>query len=340
MKNIALVGIGFMGGMHAQVYQQLANAKLTAVVELDTSRAKTNLEKLGLKLPIYPNLEKLLSKEAVDVVDVCVPTDLHAQNAILAMNAKKHVFCEKPFALTVEEGKKILEAQKKDGVHLMVGHCLRFWPEYQALTDFVKSKKAGKLLTFALQRRSARPIASSDNWMNNPKRAIGAALDLHIHDTDFIHHLLGQPKAVTSSGTHDFSGWSHIMTQYHFDDIAVIAEGSWNYPPKWGFQMAFQVVFERGTVEYDSRAKPTLVVTLDDQETRPLPFVEPKTGKSVSGQGNLSALGGYFNELAYFIDRLEKNQPIEIANGHQALNSLRTTFSEILSATEHQTILL
>ncbi len=332
MKNVVIVGFGFMGTMHAQAYQQIPNARLVAVVDAEREKAGANLARLGLQLPVYSSLKAALAKAEVDVVDVCLPTDAHRKAVLQAIQAGRQIFCEKPLALKVKHAEQMAEAAEKAGVRMMVGQCIRFWPEYQAFVDLVRSNRAGKLLSLTLQRRSGRPMQSVGNWLNDPARSAGAALDLHIHDTDFVLHLLGKPAAVSSQATRDFSGFSHIFTQYLYDGMVVSAEGGWNYPGKWGFQMAFQAVFENGTVEYDSGGKPTLVATIGEGPKEPLAFQQPGAGESTAGTGNLSSLGGYFNELNYFIGRLESGQPIEIATARQAVESVRTVLAEMKSA--------
>lgn len=340
MQNIAIIGLGFMGTMHAQIYAQLRNARLVAVVDDKKAKAKRDLAKLKLDVPVFGTLEEMLAACDVDVVDICLPTDLHATFALKAIAAGKHVFCEKPLALKAADGRKIAAAAKKAGVLFQVGQCIRFWPEYQAFEAFVKSGKAGKLLSLSLQRRVGRTTYSVGDWLNDGDRSGGGALDLHIHDTDFVHHLLGKPDAVTSVGTRDRTGWSHIFTTYHFKDVAVTAEGGWNYPTTWGFQMAFQAVFERGAVEFDSGASPTLVATMGKSKRSPLPFKTPGAGESKTGAGNLSSLGGYYNELSAFIGCLERKRAPKIATGDQAADSLATALAEIQSATTGRTIKL
>lgn len=340
MQNIAIIGLGFMGTMHAQIYAQLRHARLVAVVDINKAKARRNLAKLNLGAPVFGTLEEMLAACDADVADICLPTDLHAPFALKAITAGKHVFCEKPLALKASDGRKIAAAAKKARVFLQVGQCIRFWPEYQALEAFVKSGKAGKLLSLSLQRRVGRTTYSAGDWLNDGDRSGGGALDLHIHDTDFIHHLLGKPDAVTSVGTRDKTGWSHIFTTYHFKDVAVTAEGGWNYPVHWGFQMAFQAVFERGAVEFDSGASPTLVATIGKGKKSPLPFRSPGAGESKTGAGNLSSLGGYYNELSAFIDCLEKKRAPKIATGDQAAGSLATALAEIRSAATGRTIKL
>ena len=340
MQKIAIIGLGFMGTMHAQIYKQLCDASLVAVVDKQLVKAKRDLAKLGIEAAVFGTFEEMIQSREVDVVDVCLPTDLHAPFALKAISAGKHLFCEKPLALTKADGKKIAAAAKKAGVFFQVGQCIRFWPEYLAFEAFVKSRKAGKLLSLSLQRRAGRPAYSTDDWLNDSKRSGGAALDLHIHDTDFVHHLLGKPVAVTSAGTRDKTGWSHIFTTYHFKNVAVTAEGGWNYPANWGFQMAFQAVFERGAVEFDSGASPTLMATLGNSKKQPLPFKTSGAGESKTGAGNLSSLGGYYNELSAFVEHLEKKKAPKVATGDQAAESLATVLAEIQSASTGRTVKL
>jgi len=329
-----------MGTMHAQIYKQLREATLVAVVDKQRAKAERDLAKLGIEARVFATLEDMLRHCEVDVVDVCLPTDLHAAFALKAIAAGKHVFCEKPLALTKADGKKIALAAKKSGVLFQVGQCIRFWPEYMAFEAFLKSGKAGKLLSLSLQRRAGRPAYSTGDWLNDGHRSGGAALDLHIHDTDYVHHLLGRPDAVTSVGTRDKSGWSHIFTAYHFKDVAVTAEGGWNYPKNWGFQMAFQALFENGAVEFDSGAIPTMTVTIGGGKKQPLGFKSPGAGESSTGAGNVSSLGGYYNELKEFLSCLRRKTAPKVATCDQALESLVTALAEIQSASTGRTIKL
>jgi predicted dehydrogenase len=321
-----------MGGMHAQVYARLKHARVVAVVSSRPERAKAGARKIGLEAPIYNDLDLALVRHAVDVIDICLPTHLHAAYVRRAIEAGRNIFCEKPFTNDVREALRLAAAAERAGVKMQIAHCLRFWPEYQAFEAFFRERRAGKLLSLSLQRRAARPAHSRDDWLNQARQSGGAALDLHIHDTDFIHHLLGRPKAVTSVGTRDPGGWSHIFTTYDFEGIAVTAEGGWNYPKHWGFQMAFQAVFERGTVEYDNTATPTLAATVGSGARKPLPYKQPRIGPSRSGVGNLSSLGGYYNELFAFIDCLEQGRTPKLATARQAADSVRTVMAEIKSA--------
>lgn len=338
MKKIVIAGLGFMGVMHAQVYKQLKNAALVGVIDLRKEATLNRLAELGMGgIPVYTTFEEALAGEAFDVLDVCLPTDLHLKMALKGIAAGKALFCEKPLALSNEETAELCNAAKQAGTPVQVGQCIRFWPEYQALRAFHTSGEGGKLLNLTLTRRSARPSYADGDWLNKPERSKGAAFDLHIHDTDFVLALLGQPKSVSSEATFDFSGPCHIFTRYCFDGPIVQAEGGWNYPDKWGFQMAFQAVYEKAVIDYDSNAATTLAITRPGKDKAPMPFVKTG-GQSAVSEGNISDLGGYHNELASFIDHLEAGKAITDATAEQAALSVKIALAEIESARTGKTI--
>jgi predicted dehydrogenase len=338
MQRIVLVGGGFMGAMHAKVYRLLPAACIAAVVD---PRGEKILEDLcaGASVPVFPDLAAALNEIDCSSVDICLPTDLHRETALLALGAGKHVFCEKPIALTREDAAAMTAAAHLAGRQLMVGHCIRFWPEYLELKRAVDSGEHGRLVSLSLGRRTGRPGYSIGNWVNRPERCLGAALDLHIHDTDFLLHHLGCPEAVVSQGLRDETGWSSISTQYVYGQRIVTAEGAWNYPQKWGFQMRFHAVFERGVLEFDSRAKETLTLTAGDSPAAAVRLPEP-TGTSPAVLEQVASLGGYYNELAYFVDCLERGEPVTISTGEQAAESLDLVLAEIESASSGKIITL
>lgn len=330
-QRVIVAGLGFMGEIHVQAYAGIPAAEVVAIVESRHSMAKEKLERLGLDVPIFTNLAEALLGIEADIVDVCLPTDRHADAAVCALEHSKHLFCEKPVAVSLLEAERIRSAAEEAGTFCQVGHCIRFWPEYQALEQTVRSGSMGALRSLSLQRRAALPDYSADDWLRSPERSLGAAVDLHIHDTDYVLHLLGMPDAVFSSGTKDRAGWSHIFTQYLFDDYVVVAEGGWNYPAKWGFQMAFQAVLEGGTIEFDSRAAQPLMITRGGHDPQPLPTLSPQKEAS-EVTGNISSLGGYANELEYFIGCVSRKEAPGIATLKDGIQSLRVVLCELDSA--------
>jgi predicted dehydrogenase len=338
MQRVVIVGFGFMGQMHAQIYAARADAEVAGVVDKRGDEARQALEKLGIEAAVFGELGEALAAGEVDVVDVCLPTDLHPVVVLEAIGAGKHVFCEKPIALREEDGERMVSAAAEAGVQLMVGQCIRFWPEYEAVTDFVRSGEAGKLVSLNLQRFGGRPTYAVDAWVDDEERCVGAALDMHIHDTDYVLHLLGKPSGVFSRAVREETGWNYISTQYLFEgenaDAVVSGEGGGLLPEKWGFRMTLKAVFEKGASDYARSQEETLRLTLGDEEPGAMDFAKPDAAAGDGGGsgGNISDLGGYYNELAYFVERLEKGEAVGVATGAQALESLRTVLAEIDSA--------
>ena len=316
MQNVLLAGFGFMGKMHAGVYRLLPDARVAGVADPRGEAIRDDLRSCGLgDVPVFAEPASAAGNFDFSVLDICLPTDLHRDIACRAFSEGKHVFCEKPIALTREDAAAMTDAAREAGRQLMVGHCIRFWPEYGELKRIVDSGEHGRLLSLSLGRRTGRPGYSVGDWVNKPERCLGAALDLHIHDTDFLLHLLGAPEAVVSQGLRDETGWSSIATQYAYDGRIVTAEGAWNYPANWGFQMRFSAVFDRAVLDYDSRSGITLAAGDGEPTALPMPPHD-----------------GYHHELAYFVGCLERGEPVAISTGEQASTSLDLVLAEIESA--------
>jgi predicted dehydrogenase len=320
MQRVVLVGCGFMGKMHGTVYGQLANAELVAAVDKSPDRLAAYSEQFGCHG--YTSLDEALAGGPCDVVDVCLPTDLHHSFVLQAAKAGKNVFCEKPMARTQEQAEEMARVCRENGVRLMIGHCIRFWPEYALLKQIVDSGRLGRLLSINLTRFGEFPSWSSENWLASEDRSGGGVLDMHIHDTDYAHYLLGAPDEMVSYGTVDSRGPSFVFTTMKFGNTVAHLEGGWNLPPKTPFKMAFRAIFERGAILMDGGP-----MTIYEEGKEPEAPEFPKM--EAQGGGNISDLGGYFVELKYFIDRLESGEPFEIVTPETSIQSLKTTLGEI-----------
>jgi predicted dehydrogenase len=322
MQKVGLVGCGFMGRMHANVYSLLDNAGLVALVDRKPEKRQAYSSEFGV--PAYETIYNMFEKHPdLDVVDVCLPTYEHKDAVLMAALAKKNVFCEKPMAMSTDEADEMIDVCHKNGVRLMIGHCIRFWPEYVLLKKLVDEGTLGKLLSVNLTRYGEFPTWSTDNWLADESKSGGGVLDMHIHDTDFAHYLLGSPASVDSWGTVDHRGASQVFTTMMFSAGAVAhLEGGWNLPIHTPFKMAFRAIFERGAAIMDGGP---MTVYEDGKQ----PSVPSFPKMEAAGGGNISDLGGYYHELKYFVDRLESDEAFEVSTPESSRQSLATTLNEI-----------
>lgn len=325
MLKVGLIGCGGMGTNHALCYGALRDTvELVAVADLDYEKAKSVSEKVGGK--IYKTGEELLQNAELDMVDICLPTYLHTKHAVIAMEKGLNVFMEKPACLNQEEAELLLETQKKTGAKVQIGQVIRFWDEYVWTKKMKDEGTYGKLLSAVFTRLSANPKWSWENWYNDSEKSGSMALDLHIHDVDFIRYLMGgDPDSLTSSAARNAEGViQQIFTTYQYGDTVITSEGCWDYPDKFPFSMWFRVKFEKATVVLDQDG---FNVYTDDGKFQPELNKEYERDEDVGT--NISSLGAYYNEIKYFTDHLMSGEPIEVAPLCEAVRSLELDWKEI-----------
>ena len=322
MLKVGLIGCGFMGAMHANCYKNIAGAELVAVADIRKEKAE-ELAK-GTNAVIYGDGKELLANANVDIIDICLPTFLHAEYAMLAMEKVKYVFVEKPVALTAEEGKAMLEKSKETGCQVQVGQVIRFWDEYVELKKIVESGVYGKVINANFRRLSPRPDWGWENWLLDCKLSGGAGQDLHIHDVDYVLSLFGQPKNFYSVKNIAGEKNSYVNTLMQYDDFVVGVEGTWDLPTSYPFTATFRVVFENAVVE-NAGGKFMLYTRAGASEI----VMEKKELVGGVQGGNISDLGGYYNELVYFCDKAKKGEKVERATLCDGVASLEFLLKEL-----------
>ena len=337
MTRVVIVGLGFMGKMHFRCYQALDGVQVAAICDTDaakfadTSGTAGNIE--GAEAPLdlagiglHDDFDKMLAGANLDAVSITLPTYMHREHAVTALNAGVHVLCEKPMAMTVADCQAIVEAAEKSGKVLQIGHCIRFWPEYAKTKEIIDSGEYGRVLAATFQRLSLTPTWSWDNWLMDTGKSGSAALDLHIHDSDYVQYVFGMPEAVFSRSVGGPAGqFDHIVTQYAYDDKVVTAEGGWAMTPGFGFEMSFNIVLEKATIVYDCTRNPAFKVAPAGGEAF--------TPEVVSGDG-------YSNEIAHFIKAVKGESVPEIITPAQSVDSLKLVLAEKESANSGQTVRL
>jgi len=323
MLKVGLIGCGFMGAMHANCYKNIEGVEIVALADL--RREKAEELAVGTNAVLYGEGKDLIAQADVDIIDICLPTYLHAEYALAAMDKVKYVFVEKPVTLTVEEGEALLEKSKQTGCRVQVGQVIRFWDEYVELKKMIESGVYGKVINANFRRISPRPEWGWNNWLLDQSLSGGAGQDLHIHDVDYVLSLFGEPKTFYSAKNPCGEPNSYVNTLMLYDDCVIGVEGTWDLPGAHPFEATFRVVFEKAVVE-NAGGK----FLLYDKDGAHEIAIEKKelVGEGYKG-GNVSDLGGYYNELVYFCERAEKGEAIENATLADGVASLKFLMKEL-----------
>jgi len=325
--GVGIVGMGFISVVHQAGYAKAPGAGVVAFCDTDPDRRRgrpvegnlpidKGLAKARKRARVYDRIDGLLADPAVDAVSLCTPTHTHVPLGLKVLAAGKHLLCEKPLAPSSKVAAKLVAAAKKTDRVVMVGHSVRFRPEYGYLKKLVDGGTLGRLRSLTLHRLGATPTWSAGGWMLIPRKSGGAALDLHIHDSDFVCHLLGRPRRVYSVGTSRVTaGVDHIVTMYRYADrkLQVTAEGGWAFDSPFAFRCEYHAVFENGSVEF--RMGEGLTVYRGQRTSRP----------------RFSTLPSHTLQIQHFIDCIRHRRQPATATPADGMQSVRIVEAELES---------
>lgn len=328
MLRIGIAGLGFMGMTHYLAYQKIRGVKVAAVCEQDPKRRagdwrtiQGNFGPKGEQMDLsgvaqYATIEEMVADEKLDLIDICLPAVGHAQSTLTALKAGKHVFCEKPIALKLNDATRMVEAAEKAKRLLMIGHVLPFFPEYRFAYETIASGRYGAVLGGHFKRVISEPTWLPDFY--NPEKIGGPMLDLHIHDAHFIRVICGMPKAVRSLGTLRGTVAERFTTQFVYDPPRMVTAtsgviGQQGRP----FTHAYEIYLEKATLFFDYMALPTLgdvsvpvTVLLDNGKT-----LRPK----LAGAGPTDA---FLAELTEVVRCVKAGTPSPLLAGELARDAL------------------
>ena len=214
MKTLR-VGIIGCGGIarwaHAPFYRNAQRVKIVAVCDILPDRVKQFRDELFPKAEMYTDYQALLKNKNIDAVDICTPNYLHSEIAVAAFKAKKHVFCEKPDAVSPEKAIAMKEASEKAGKLLMVMRNNRFSDPSQYAKKFIDAGKMGDIYAARCGWQRRRGIPGKGGWFTTKAQSGGGPLiDLGVHMIDLTVWLMGNPTPVAVSGNvfNKFAGGS------------------------------------------------------------------------------------------------------------------------------------
>ena len=328
MINVGIAGIGFMGWIHYLAYQKVRGVKITALCTRDKKKLagdwrgiQGNFGPPGEKIDVsgmstHSNIDDLIHDPSIDLIDNCLPPHRHADVSIRALKAGKHVFVEKPMALTAAECRRMVAAAEKSGKQVLVGHVLPYFPEYAHARKVIDSGKYGKALGGSFRRVISDPLWLKDFY--DPARVGGPLVDLHVHDAHFIRLLFGMPKAVISQGRMRGKSVEYCNTLFQFDDARLAVSATSGVINQQGrpFTHAYEIHLEKATLQFDFAA------FTDAAELAPLKVLT-NSGKVLRpdlGDGDL--IRAFEAEIKEVVRSIKSGKPSAILSGDLARDAM------------------
>ncbi len=301
MTRVGILGAGGMGNVHARQYRKMSDVELYFHDPLP-EKSETYAKQWSA-IPLE-SAEAVIAK--CDVIDVCLPTDLHKEFGLRAMAAGRAVFIEKPMAGTMEDCRMLIGASEDAKVPFTVGHVARFFADFATGHRLVKQGKIGTPAAARTRRGGLAPMGSK-GWFQDYRRSGGVLLDLAVHDFDWLRWTLGEVTQVYSRsvGISSGSGPDYALTTLTFENGAIAhVEATWMDPG--GFRTTFEIAGSEGLIQHDSRQNVALRTTVEG-------------GKSFA-DGAISATDDpYYKQLRGFIDAVQTGSEVAVSGAEGAM---------------------
>lgn len=229
--RIGVIGAGRIAHVMCAAYEDIGEAELVAVMDTVPSAAEALKDRFGLKRS-YGNVDDLLADKEVDAVLVCAPTQLHAQIVIKAAAAGKHIFCQKPMALSVADCDTMNAAVDAAGVVMQIGFMLRFTPPFGEVKKRIEQGEIGEIIGITSSLFGWVPSA---DWFYDPARGGGVLVDTMSHQFDLFRWYAGDFSSIYASGgayvldgAREFGTPDNVMASFRFESGAMgNLYGSW-----------------------------------------------------------------------------------------------------------------
>jgi len=193
--RIGLVGAGNIARVHLEAYKNVENAEIVALCDINPETLAETAKMFGIE-KTYTDEAEMLKNEELDACDVAVWNCNHASCSIMALNAGKHVLCEKPMATNAKEAQEMIDAAKNNNKLLMIGFVLRFGDEAKIAKDFIDNGYLGDI--YYSKATYLRRHGAPGGWFTDKSRSAGGpVIDLGVHVIDLTRYLMGKPKALS-----------------------------------------------------------------------------------------------------------------------------------------------
>ena len=312
--NVGVIGCGKIAEMkHLPAYQGAVGVRILGIADSDPQRLKLMSDKFAVD-KTYADYRDLIQEGSLDAVSICVPTYLHHGIAVAAAQKGKHILCEKPLALTSEEGKEMVGVARKNQVQLYVGAQGRFSSAVVEMLRLLRRGSIGRPVSVNYRKISSTPAPGS--WYLSREKGGGALFDAGYHGMDFLLKNFGDGRISSASFERSSQGDVDIASKVsmQFDDLKALLEVRWSEAGTE--EGSFGVEGERGVLSTDiprSRVLVKIANSILGKQTNGVTlFVEER-------------LPHAWAEIRKFIDSVKSGQFSDLlASGEDALKNLQT----------------
>ena len=341
MIRVGIIGCGKIAQTrHIPEYHENENVEIAGFYDFNMERAKELADTYGGKA--FDSVEELLQDSTIDAVSVCVANNAHAEISIKALQAKKHVLCEKPMAITLEDCIKMVDAAKENHKYLMIGQNQRLAKAHVKAKELIAQDLIGKVITFKTTFGHGGP----ETWSIDPgkaswffdksKAAMGAMADLGVHKTDLIQYLLGQHVVETTATITTLDKSDAEGNLIGVDDNAICIykmengvigtmTASWTY---YGAEDNSTVLYgTKGIMRIYDDPKHSITVTTKEGETILFDIDQIQTNDNQTKSGIIDA----------FVESIVEDKT-PVISGESVLAAMKAVFASIESSEQGKTI--
>ena len=294
--RLGVIGLGSRSQRHLKALEQVGGARVAALSDIQGDRMRAAASGVASGAELYTDYRELIADRAVEAVVVTVPNYLHAEVAIAALRAGKHVLLEKPIGITFKEARAVARAARDSGQVLAVGMQRHFNPHYRAIIEAVGSGVIGKPHMFILNEYRGDWNPRTWKWTDPDSghavpwrhvRALAGSslLEFSVHSYAFLYEMIGTPLTYCAA-TGGAVQWPERTTE---DNIAVIAEFG-DVRLQHGFSCSapgaawnLTITGAKGSLQYDFRGSAVIRLVGSGERNLALP---PRTvdGESLEAQ--------------------------------------------------------
>ncbi len=322
-----VIGCGRISEVHFSALAKLPDVRLACVADINPETAQRQAEKHGAARWVT-DYHELLADAAVDAVVVCVPTFCHAEVVCAAAAAGKHVLCEKPIALTLEDGARMTAACEAAGVRFQVAFVRQFSSEWLKLREVIQSGRLGRPVIW---RHSVGIRVPPLRWFVDAQKGGGPFVDGLVHDYDFARSIFGEAAWAMGSLTR-FSEHSTALDTgtaiIHFQSgDELVRTWSWGLPgPNCSVAATQDVMGPGGSLRFPAGNDGANLFFINGEgQAEPIPY-EPTTGQD-----------WFDRQMAHFVSCVQTGQP-PLATGEHGLKALAIALAVLRAGETHERV--